>query len=1240
MRFELLLALILLLFYTISLPAQSGKPKAAFQTGFSNPDFGTSFEFSPKNNYLVGYNDNGELLLWDIRSSRQIKQILPLQMETPALFYLPDFDFSNDEKYMLIQDLPKGNYFLYNVLLDSVVYTFTPPDIHNGEHYTHAKFSADGQSILIIAQSPGKNTPSIFKVFSLGGKLQKTCQVTLTGFLDNYGMLIKLIAGRRASRLLNKTAKIFAAAVSADLEDIYFVTQAQKLCRLNIRNTGNNSVLLEKDLDIVQLPGMPFIEKLHVTGNNLIAKHEQFLIKQKDGDLFTDTLFIFERTTMQLKNIITGRYPVPAEDQRSNGLTSKATTFNKSGSIYINTEKNPATGKSKLIANDLHSDRTIFTMMIGAPVFWYTQEDYQPANTNGGPIVAISSDGTLVAENSREILIHDMTTKKIKSQFSAVRGQQKLNQPVYLDQYRVFVPKSYNDGFVINFKTGNIDRLKRTIDCQDTARRGINVFYTADNSAAIGLQNATVNITEKKMAITQYLPNSLCEAGDNKTIEVYNTENLEQTAEYKYSDREFTYHLNMVTGNEKKFLVNYKLIDFVNPTAPIIHELKFISKKDTFIAINPVYLPATRSIFTIMGTRVKPGNPDLIFAQFSLDGKMLKSVRHTRKKSDSDFQTFLFESQLSPDSSRLLFGLQDGTVGLFDIASMKMIRMMTHGEKWAFDIPGKNFNFFPFAGCFLDNEHFATSGNDFKIIIWSVAKEKPEKVLQLPQGVAMYGLTVSPDKRHLVGIDFIKNVRFINLTTGQIDLTFSAFNYENYALLTKDGYYMANKKSTSNFTFLYNGRAYDFSQFDVRLNRPDKVLEQMGYVPADQIGYYRKAYEKRIKKMGYTLAQAEGNSNISIPEMSLKLMPEHSSITTASELSFSVTGWDKKFPINRRHVSVNNVPIYGMKGLLLKQTAPGEIALAVKVPLTYGKNHVSISVANSQGIESLREFIMITRKEEPNKPDLYIISVGAAMYTEKNKNLKYAAKDAGDILLLFNSHRSEFSNIIKQTLINEKVTRTALLKLKDQLRKSKPNDLVVLFYAGHGVLDQQLNYYLATYNMDFANPGKQGIAYEELEDLLDSIPARNKLLLIDACHSGEVDKESVVETMTSKTQIAPKIFRNDGISSYKEISIGLANSFQLMRSLFPDLRRSTGASVISAAGATEYAVEGEQWGNGVFTYSLVSGLQDKKADLDKDGKVYLTELYEYLQTTVKEITGGRQRPTSRSENLANNFQIW
>src|SRR5258708_4760399 len=98
--------------------------------------------------------------------------------------------------------------------------------------------------------------------------------------------------------------------------------------------------------------------------------------------------------------------------------------------------------------------------------------------------------------------------------------------------------------------------------------------------------------------------------------------------------------------------------------------------------------------------------------------------------------------------------------------------------------------------------------------------------------------------------------------------------------------------------------------------------------------------------------------------------------------------------------------------------------------------------------------------------------------------------------------------------------------------------------------------------------------------------------------------------------------------------IGLENSFELMKEMFADLRHGSGATVISSAGGAEYAIEGTEWNNGVFTYCLINGLREMKADLNTDGHVTLSEIEEYLQKKVPELTNGKQKPTSRTENLS------
>ena len=53
----------------------------------------------------------------------------------------------------------------------------------------------------------------------------------------------------------------------------------------------------------------------------------------------------------------------------------------------------------------------------------------------------------------------------------------------------------------------------------------------------------------------------------------------------------------------------------------------------------------------------------------------------------------------------------------------------------------------------------------------------------------------------------------------------------------------------------------------------------------------------------------------------------------------------------------------------------------------------------------------------------------------------------------------------------------------------------------------------------------------------------------------------------------------------------------------------------------------------------MQGLRDKRSDTNGDGKISIGELQQYCQHQVLELSGGKQRPSSRIENRQNNFVI-
>ena len=71
-----------------------------------------------------------------------------------------------------------------------------------------------------------------------------------------------------------------------------------------------------------------------------------------------------------------------------------------------------------------------------------------------------------------------------------------------------------------------------------------------------------------------------------------------------------------------------------------------------------------------------------------------------------------------------------------------------------------------------------------------------------------------------------------------------------------------------------------------------------------------------------------------------------------------------------------------------------------------------------------------------------------------------------------------------------------------------------------------------------------------------------------------------------------------------------------------------------------YALESDEWQNGVFTYSILSGLKNYAADQNGDQQITVSELKSYVSDKVVELTNGAQKPTSRQENVEFDFRVW
>ena len=71
---------------------------------------------------------------------------------------------------------------------------------------------------------------------------------------------------------------------------------------------------------------------------------------------------------------------------------------------------------------------------------------------------------------------------------------------------------------------------------------------------------------------------------------------------------------------------------------------------------------------------------------------------------------------------------------------------------------------------------------------------------------------------------------------------------------------------------------------------------------------------------------------------------------------------------------------------------------------------------------------------------------------------------------------------------NNTASHDDILMALKAMRSVPPDDYVIISFAGHGLLDDKLNFYFAPYDMDFTHPAARGISYKDLEEALYAIP--------------------------------------------------------------------------------------------------------------------------------------------------------
>lgn len=658
--------------------------------------------------------------------------------------------------------------------------------------------------------------------------------------------------------------------------------------------------------------------------------------------------------------------------------------------------------------------------------------------------------------------------------------------------------------------------------------------------------------------------------------------------------------------------------------------------------VNKFYFDIT-NIPMFNGFKLSPDGKHIIISSSSgliswdvATGK--KIAQHAIQAGYSYFLDFI------PNSSKVLIGLTEPKTNM---ETYKLEAPMTWLE-WDY-LSNSTDNAFNteqegilFSGDFSPDGKYLVTGQggyfeevNFSVKVWDWATKKEVCTLEGHHGEIEHVWFGSKGKRVYSSAKdgFIK---IWDLEECKLAASLLAQKEIDYIIISPNNYYKASKGNNEGICFRYNNNLYTFDQFDLRFNRPDKVLTDLG-ISKYSVKLYTKAWEKRLSKMGFTPEDLTGE--LHLPNIAISNKLDLPLLTTEKKIKIDLKADDEKHKLDRISISVNGVPIPQRQGISIEKEYSNKLEQELEIELSNGDNLVKVSVFNNKGLESVRESFQINYDNKKDKPNLYVLALGVSEFADKERNLKFATKDATDLTNKLAEAKGDFyGNVFIEKVFNEEATKDNVLKVAKFLKKANTNDQIIIYISSHGLLNDNLDYYIAMHDVDFSNPTAKGLPYEDIDAMLDGLTCRNRMIMIDACHSGEVDKDEAVE----KGDIvhADVKVRAKAGTTFIRPKAGLKNSFSYMKTLFNDVTKGTGATVISAAGGYEFALESDDWSNGVFTYAILNGLSSGDADLDGDGYVRVLELKNYVTLQVVKLTNGKQHPTTRSENALNDYILF
>ncbi|RUS99228.1 hypothetical protein DSM106972_079300 [Dulcicalothrix desertica PCC 7102] len=244
---------------------------------------------------------------------------------------------------------------------------------------------------------------------------------------------------------------------------------------------------------------------------------------------------------------------------------------------------------------------------------------------------------------------------------------------------------------------------------------------------------------------------------------------------------------------------------------------------------------------------------------------------------------------------------------------------------------------------------------------------------------------------------------------------------------------------------------------------------------------------------------------------------------------------------------------------------------------------------------------------ETGAAKIWQLLIGVNQYQDKQiPCLNYSAQDCQGLADALQQATQAFPQ--KQVIVHHDFALEVpyLEAVRASLRKiatsAKPQDTVIFYFSGHGIIDSSERVVLCLQDTHKDTLGATGLSLQELLQTLETCPAQQQVVWLDACHSGGMT-----------------LFGAKGDNENEENPTN-----QLVNLLRQRAAKSKGFYALLSCDQDQLSWEFSELEHGLFTYYLMQGLLGDAADaqgvIDADG------LYKYVyQQTLSYIDKTNQQ---------------